>query len=70
MSNLLKYQGVNRRGDAALGAVDGHDTTAAGLAQQLYDKGWRRATITCGGEEVGGISRLNGTRDWWGECVT
>jgi hypothetical protein len=71
MANILRYTGINRRGTSAVGAVDGHANTPAFLAQQLYDKGWRQATITRDGEEVGGIGRLYGSpREWWGECTT
>lgn len=69
MGNILKYQGIRKDGTPAGGAIDSiaADTTPAWLAEQLFDKGWRRVTITRGGQEVGGIGRVyGGPRDWWG----
>ena len=62
----LRFAGRDRRGTHRAGAAVG--VTPAELAERLYTSGWREATLTIGGQEVGGIRRdINGHRSWYGE---
>jgi hypothetical protein len=64
----LTYQGVDGRGVARTGASV---STPAALAESLYERGFRRATIQDGrGWPVAGVGPPlvgTGPREWWGE---
>ena len=63
----MRWTGTRRDGAYACGAVDGTD--AGELAQRLYRRGYKTATITHDGDEVGGVGPHPDTlrRVWWGE---
>ena len=62
----LKYKGVNSNGATIVGRGK-VGQCAADLAREFFDRGWRKLTVTEDEREVGGITRLNGQRNWWGE---
>jgi hypothetical protein len=68
MTDTITYRGVDRNGVAHIGQASAGETPAF-IAQQLYDKRWRSATILRNGEEAGGVGPdPDGRRNWWGEA--
>ncbi len=62
----IRWRGIKHDGTGATGSSY---ETAATLAEWLFDRGYRKATITDEqGEEIGGVGRRadDGVRDWWG----
>lgn len=69
---LVYFVGIRRDGRGSSGARA--SDSAADVAKDLFDKGWRSATLTVSDDEfpgprreVGGITRQNGRRIWWAE---
>jgi hypothetical protein len=68
VSNLLRFRGINRNGNAKTGCAE--NITPAQLAEDLYRKGWRSARIYRDGDpnDAGGINQsADGKRTWSGE---
>jgi len=65
----IRFTGVDRRGVSRVGCL--HAGDPAQLAERLFDKGYRSASITnFQGDEVGGVCReLDNPRrrTWWAE---
>jgi hypothetical protein len=64
----IRFRGVDRRGTSQGGCLP---QVPAELAKQLFNKGYRSATITdLHGREVGAVCRRADKphrRTWWGE---
>jgi hypothetical protein len=67
MDIWTKYRGIRRDGTTSLGSSA---KTPDELARDLFHKGWRQATLTRDGMEVGGIGKNDaGRRIWWAESL-
>lgn len=63
----LKYRGVNRLGAGIVGRGQ-IGQSAADLAQEFFERGFRKLTLTdADGTEVGGITATRSGRTWWGD---
>lgn len=60
-----RFAGTVRSGRRCVGETSTPDLPA--WVEAKYRSGWRDLSVMRGGDEVAGISQLNGRRTWWAE---
>jgi len=64
------FRGVNRNGRGSGGQFRTDLDNVGKFVKERYDAGWRKLNVTReAGDEVGGISNIDGEREWWVETA-